>query len=82
MLAPASARWLDRELLPAALRNPSPSVRYMALADTRIEEPIAFRTDARGVLLQLTAPEHWQRFAPIAGTALNCAWEGGVLPLE
>lgn len=77
---PGTARWLESESLPAAARS-SASIRYMGLAASTIERPIALRTEAAGVEVAVTASERWQRSLPVPGTTLRCSWEGAVFPL-
>jgi len=77
---PGTARWVESESLPATARGSS-SIRYLGLAASAIERPIALRTEAPGVEVAVTAPERWQHLLPIAGTPLRCSWEGAVFPL-
>ena len=85
---PQAARWLDDEWLPVGRQAAGAPIRYLALAGSRIDRPIALRARAGGDETIVTAPERWQRFLPVAGTALTCAWEGAAsdvrprLPIE
>jgi hypothetical protein len=79
--APQTARWLDTAALPVRLREPTASVRHLALAGSDLEGPLAFRIGA-GAPVRVSDPERWQHFLPVPGTTLVCSWQGGVLPLE
>jgi hypothetical protein len=79
-LMPDAAHWLDNESLPVNLRAPSIPSRYVAIVGSGLEQPIALHIGANGVQVGVTALERWQRFLPVAGTPLNCAWEGAVFP--
>jgi hypothetical protein len=72
--APEAARWLGDEWLPAELRRAGGPIRYFAITGSRIERPIALLTRADGGEVSVIAPERWQRFLPVAGTAVTCAW--------
>jgi hypothetical protein len=71
---PEAARWLGDEWLPVGRQAAGAPIRYLALAASRIDRPVALR--ASGDEIIVTAPDRWQRFMPVAGTTLTCAWEG------
>jgi dolichyl-phosphate-mannose-protein mannosyltransferase len=79
-LTPDAAHWLDNASLPVNLRPPSVPSRYVAIVGEGLEQPIALQIGVNGVQVGVTAPERWQRFLPVAGTTLNCAWEGALFP--
>jgi 4-amino-4-deoxy-L-arabinose transferase-like glycosyltransferase len=77
-LAPEAAHWVGEESTEEELRGPRGPIRYFAIGGSSLERPIALVTRPDGGEVGVTEPERWQRFLPVPGTTLTCAW--AILP--
>jgi len=73
-LAPEAARWVGEESTEEELRGARGPIRYFAIGGSSLGRPIALLTRADGGEGSVTEPERWQRFLPVPGTAVSCAW--------